>query len=99
MGSGSGSGSGGGGGGTCPNETPCVSAYTTTGICSDYEGIANNCGQQVTCHYTLSDGTSGCIFPLPGSEDCGFYDPSYESGQIVCVPTGNVACENAIGCQ
>ena len=80
------------------NYTTCVVQYTSPDICSNYASFSNTCGAQATCKYTLSNGQTGCVFPVSGKNDCLFYNSTGLPGTIVCVPAGNIACEIAIGC-
>lgn len=85
-------------GGTCPDFTGCMVQYTPPGICSGYIALNNTCGVQAACFYTLSDGTTGCVFLEPGMNSCAFYNATGAAGSIVCVPSSNTACEAFIGC-
>jgi hypothetical protein len=71
-----------------------------TNGCNGYIGLRNDCGKQVSCHYTLSNGQSGCALPQPGSSSCGtngIYAPGL-TGTLNCELTDKYECLQAIGC-
>jgi hypothetical protein len=59
--------------------------------------VINNCGQQTTCHYTMSDGSSGCIFPETGAPGCLLTVNPGVSYSMTCV-IGDPSCDQSIGC-
>lgn len=88
---------GGGGGGGCQSGNHCISSYPGTGVCEGYIGLTNNCGKQVSCHFVLDNGHTGCALPTPGKNDCAITADG-SSGQIVCEMSDAQECVNAIGC-
>ena len=84
------------GGSSCQSGNSCITSYS--GKCTDAIGLQNNCGKQASCHYTLSNGTTGCALPEPGANDCAIYAPAGVSGQINCELSDVAECYMAIGC-
>jgi hypothetical protein len=97
--SGGGTGGGNGGGGNqCQSANGCIASYGASGVCQGYIGLTNTCGKQVSCHYQLANGQTGCVLPEPGNNDCAIYAPNGVGGTINCELTDVQACVNAIGC-
>jgi hypothetical protein len=98
SGGGNGGGNGGGGGNACQSANHCISSYGASGPCAGYIGLSNSCGKQVSCHYQLANGQTGCVLPQPGNNDCSIYAPNGVGGTIDCELTDVQACVNAVGC-
>jgi hypothetical protein len=79
------------------NVSGCVSAVRSSDpFCKGDLKFTNTCGKAVACHYTTSDGKSGCVYPSVGTSDC-IAQVGTASYTLTCAD-GQLACDQAIGC-
>lgn len=85
---------------TCRDAADCIAflpAPTTTCFANRYN-IVNRCGVQVACRISRSDGTRGCVYPIPGTNECATSTSPGVTLTFSCTIGPRDPCSTAIGC-